>query len=122
MKSVKLILSSVLDAACYMHKNGILHRDIKPSNIFISHKNVIKLGDFGSSGFVKSKEYVGTLDYVAPEVLARVDYDSGIDMWSIGCLAYELWTGRPPFYHAEREQSILNIIQNDFNRARVENL
>lgn len=71
---------------------------------------------------MNSKEYAGTLDYVAPEVLTRVDGDFGIDMWSVGCLAYELWAGRPPFYHAEREQTILNIIQHDFNRARVENL
>lgn len=105
-----------------MHKSGVLHRDIKPSNIFISHKNIIKLGDFGSPGFLKSKEYVGTLDYVAPEVLTRLSCDFVIDIWSIGCLAYELWTGGPPFYHDEREQTILNIIQNDFNRSQVNNL
>lgn len=89
-----------MEAVSHIHKLGIIHRDIKPSNIFISQDYCLKLGDFGSSGMNGSAEYVGTLDYVAPEIILKKKYDYYIDMWSIGCLAYELWVGRPPFYHA----------------------
>ena len=57
---------------------------------------------FGSCGFSSSRDYVGTLDYVTPEVLLRRRYDFKVDVWSVGCIGYELWAGTPPFYHSQR--------------------
>ncbi len=68
------------------------------------------MGDFGSCGRIGTREYVGTLDYVSPEVLLRQPYDEKIDAWAIGCLAYELWVGVPPFYHQLRSTTIVNIV------------
>jgi serine/threonine protein kinase len=48
-------------------------------------------------------EYVGTLDYASPEILSQIPYDEKIDIWSLGCIAYELDVGRPPFFHINPE-------------------
>jgi serine/threonine protein kinase len=58
-----------------------------------------------------AKEFVGTLDYVSPEVLLRKQYDERIDLWAIGCIAYELWIGVPPFYHQLKSATISNIVE-----------
>ncbi len=60
-----------------------------------------KICDFGGSTPHCSQEYLGTLDYVAPEILLQNPYDESIDWWSLGCIAYELDVGRPPFYNIE---------------------
>lgn len=81
--------------------------------------NALKIGDFGSCGYKGSRDYVGTLDYVTPEVMLRKKYDSKVDVWSVGCIGYELWTGSPPFYHTKRETTINNIIEKDFDRTKI---
>ncbi|CAI5759380.1 unnamed protein product [Candida verbasci] len=80
----------------------IIHRDIKPDNIFISKTNTIKLGDFGLAKMLTStnefaKTYVGTPYYMSPEVLMDQPYDPVCDIWSLGCVLYELCCLQPPF-------------------------
>ena len=64
-----------------------------------------KLGDFGSATTLPPHGHVGTLDYAAPELLAQNTYDTPIDIWSLGCIAYEVQAGRPPFYHINPEET-----------------
>ena len=66
-------------------------------------KDTYKIGDFGSSSLKNEQEYIGTLDYASPEIITKKSYDKSVDMWSIGCIAYELDVGRPPFFHIDRK-------------------
>ncbi|CAX40143.1 serine/threonine-protein kinase, putative [Candida dubliniensis CD36] len=81
------------------YTNTIIHRDIKPDNIFVG--TCIKLGDFGLakmlSGNDFAKTYVGTPYYMSPEVLLDDPYSPVCDIWSLGCVLYELCTLEPPF-------------------------
>lgn len=88
----------------------ILHRDLKPSNIFFDSSNNVKLGDFGLSRIIKSdthneddqeccmaKTNVGTPYYMSPEQVYEKQYDEKTDIWSMGCVIYELVSLKPPF-------------------------
>ena len=85
-----------------MHDANILHRDLKAANVFMCSPNYLKLGDLGVAKVLKHDEalartQVGTPYYVAPEVWRNKAYNNKCDMWSLGCLLYELCTFRPPF-------------------------
>ncbi|KAL8664796.1 MAG: hypothetical protein Q9202_002799 [Teloschistes flavicans] len=79
----------------------ILHRDLKPDNIFLGDDNQVKLGDFGLSKLMQSHDfastYVGTPYYMSPEICAAERYTLQSDIWSLGCVMYELCARRPPF-------------------------
>ena len=79
-----------------IHKNKIIHRDLKPENIFINEKNEIKIGDFGISKNIESKIYastiIGTEHYMAPEIIKKEKYNNKVDIYSLGCILYELFT------------------------------
>jgi len=85
-----------------MHSNNILHRDLKTLNIFLTKDNKIKLGDLGVAkiledpeNFVTSK--VGTPYYLSPEVCEDRPYNNKSDIWSLGCILYELCSLHHPF-------------------------
>jgi len=85
-----------------MHEGNILHRDLKAANVFLSSNTYLKLGDLGVAKVLKHDQalastQVGTPYYVAPEVWRNKPYNAKCDMWSLGCLLYELCTFRPPF-------------------------
>lgn len=97
--------------------NHILHRDIKPSNIFISENNELKLGDFGLARRTKQgaayTACVTTLYYRAPELLlGSNDYSYEVDMWSAGCVLYEMMAKKPLFF-AEHGNKNTVIAQMD---------
>ncbi|KAH6628378.1 kinase-like domain-containing protein [Chaetomium tenue] len=79
----------------------ILHRDLKPENVFLGDENSVKLGDFGLSKVMQSHDfastYVGTPFYMSPEICAGEKYTLKSDIWSLGCIMYELCTREPPF-------------------------
>ncbi|KAJ6446890.1 G2-specific protein kinase nimA [Purpureocillium lavendulum] len=79
----------------------ILHRDLKPENVFLGEDNSVKLGDFGLSKMIKSHDfastYVGTPFYMSPEICAAEKYTLKSDIWSLGCIIYELCSREPPF-------------------------
>ena len=94
--------SQIAGAVRHMHEHRIIHRDLKPANIFVTSKGVIKVGDLGLSRFMSESTLeafskVGTPLYMAPEVLKGHGYDFKSDIWSLGCILYELAMLRSPF-------------------------
>ena len=96
----------VLSALDYSHKAGIVHRDIKPANVmFCPDSNSIKVMDFGiaramadsSATMTQTQAVVGTAQYLSPEQARGETVDARSDLYSAGCLLYEMLTGRPPF-------------------------
>jgi serine/threonine protein kinase len=99
------LTSAVLDALACSHAAGIVHRDIKPGNVLISQDGTVKVADFGiarmasdPSGTVTSAGTVlGTAHYISPEQGRGEPVDVRSDIYSVGCMLYELLVGRPPF-------------------------
>ncbi|MEU2284143.1 serine/threonine-protein kinase [Streptomyces sp. NPDC013178] len=100
-------VASALDAA---HEHGLVHRDVKPGNILVArgtdsdHPEHVYLTDFGLTkkslsltGFTTVGQFVGTLDYVAPEQISGRPVDGRCDVYGLACVAYETLAGRPPF-------------------------
>uniref|UniRef100_A0A4W6F6B5 cyclin-dependent kinase n=1 Tax=Lates calcarifer TaxID=8187 RepID=A0A4W6F6B5_LATCA len=101
--NVKIFLFQLLRGLAYCHRRKVLHRDLKPQNLLINEKGELKLADFGlaRAKSVPTKTYsneVVTLWYRPPDVLlGSTEYSTPIDMWGVGCIFYEMITGRPLF-------------------------
>ena len=115
------ILTQLILALQHCHKKRILHRDIKASNVFQDKNNTIKLGDFGlskvlnpESVFAYSK--VGTPYYMSPEQIDEKQYNDKSDMWSLGCLIYELCELHPPFEAKTHVQLAMKIKSGKLER------
>ena len=99
------VIEGVLAALAYSHKQGIVHRDIKPGNIMITEGGEIKVMDFGiaralsdvGATLTSTWNIVGTAQYLSPEQATGGQADLRSDLYSVGCLFYELISGRPPF-------------------------
>ncbi|XP_073151962.1 cyclin-dependent kinase G-1-like [Henckelia pumila] len=94
---VKYLMKQLLEGVCFLHRNGIMHRDLKPSNILLSGNGELKICDFGLSKrfereFDSHSHHVGTLWYMAPELLTTeaTVYSCAVDMWSVGCIMGEM--------------------------------
>lgn len=101
MENIKSIMKQMLEGLVYVHALDIIHCDLKPENIVLEvmHPCRIKIIDFGSSCFTTDylSSYIQSRSYRAPEVLLGLPYDMKIDIWSLGCIAAELHTGRVLF-------------------------
>jgi eukaryotic-like serine/threonine-protein kinase len=99
------IIDGVLRALDYSHQAGIVHRDIKPGNVMVTRNGDIKVMDFGiaramsdaQATMTQTAQVIGTAQYLSPEQARGERVDARSDLYSAGCLLYELLTGRPPF-------------------------
>jgi serine/threonine-protein kinase len=99
------LTQGVLDALSYSHKAGIVHRDIKPANVMLTQSGGVKVMDFGiaravadtSATMTQTAAVIGTAQYLSPEQARGETVDARSDLYSAGCLLYELLVGRPPF-------------------------
>ena len=112
-------LSKMLSALCHCHERNVVHRDIKLDNFVYENDKLdaeLKLIDFGLSHLgkknkeISAKGRVGTLSYMAPEVLLRQAYAKPCDIWSLGVVAFILLAGRRPFHSRDRDEKIDLII------------
>jgi serine/threonine protein kinase len=86
------------------HEKGLVHRDVKPSNVILTAEGHAYLTDFGlvkraetAPGLTRADQMLGTVDYVAPEQIEGSEADARSDVYSLGCVLYEMLTGEPPF-------------------------
>lgn len=96
-----IYIKQILSGLKYIHSKKIVHRDIKGANIFLSaDKRIVKVGDLNVSKIAKNKllyTQTGTPYYASPEVWMDKPYDHKSDIWSLGCLLYEMCSLTPPF-------------------------
>lgn len=103
--SVLRIIEQACAGLSVAHAAGVVHRDIKPSNLMVATRLHIKIIDFGiarllhdnSPRLTLPSQAIGTLAYISPEQLGGIDVDGRADLYSLGCVMYELLAGRPPF-------------------------
>ncbi len=101
-----------------LHSNKILHRDLKSANVFLNKDGNIKLGDLNVSKVVKTGvayTQTGTPYYASPEVWAEKPYDAKSDIWSMGCVIYEICALKPPFKGNSMEQLFRSITKGKIN-------
>ncbi|XP_014854492.1 PREDICTED: serine/threonine-protein kinase Nek2 [Poecilia mexicana] len=109
---------------CHSRSDGratVLHRDLKPANIFLDIKQNVKLGDFGLARILNhdtsfAKTFVGTPYYMSPEQINRMSYNEKSDIWSLGCLLYELCALSPPFTAYNQKELAEKIREGKFRR------
>ncbi|KAK7709175.1 serine/threonine protein kinase [Diaporthe eres] len=109
--------AQILDAIEYMHSRGVIHRDLKPENVLLDDNMHVKITDFGTAkllpdprdprpppenappaeGSSRAASFVGTAEYVSPELLTEKTAGKASDVWAFGCIVYQLLAGRPPF-------------------------
>ncbi|NXV42751.1 NEK3 kinase, partial [Uria aalge] len=104
----------------HIHDKRVLHRDIKSKNVFLTQSGKVKLGDFGSARLLAHPEsyactYVGTPYYVPPEIWESMPYNNKSDIWSLGCILYELCTLKHPFQANSWKHLILKICKGSYN-------
>ena len=102
MPEIVRIMTQLLDALDYSHKNGVVHRDVKPSNIILLKDGTVKVADFGiarieSSTLTQAGSVLGTPSYMSPEQFMGQTVDGRSDLFSAGVILYQFLTGEKPF-------------------------
>ncbi|KAM6915408.1 cGMP-dependent protein kinase 2 [Xenentodon cancila] len=104
----------VVEAYAYLHKKNIMYRDLKPENLMLDARGYVKLVDFGFAKEMlrgeKTYSFVGTPEYMAPEIIKNQGHDFAVDFWSLGILIFELLVGSPPFSSSEPQKIYAKIL------------
>ena len=124
------IIVNIIFQICFglkeIHEHNIIHRDLKPENIFINKENEIKIGDFGISRQLYSTmnattNNIGTMKYMAPEIITQKKYDNKVDIYSLGCIIYELFTLNE-YYMDKNDPDKICKIDTDVYDSKWQNL
>ena len=103
------LMYSIVEAVKYMHSRNYVHRDLKPENILLKSRTTkrnIMITDFGFSTKCNGDhltEFLGTLSYMAPEVLREVPYGKAVDAWALGVILFAMLSGNFPFFHDDKQ-------------------
>jgi serine/threonine-protein kinase len=114
------VIVQVLAGLAHAHQAGIVHRDIKPANIFIQEDGSVKIMDFGvahvtAASMTGTGNVVGTADYMSPEQVQGKKVDGRSDLFSVGCMLFELAAGRRPFHSDNLMAIFYKITHEDAN-------
>ncbi|SCV05625.1 LANO_0H11606g1_1 [Lachancea nothofagi CBS 11611] len=116
----KHLFAQLVDTVDYMHAQGVIHRDLKPENVLLSQEGRIVITDFGAacalsnSAQDRAASFVGTAEYVAPELLLYSQCGLGSDVWALGCILYQLTQGAPPFRGENELKTFEQIVALDY--------
>ncbi|KAG6542725.1 hypothetical protein Mapa_015884 [Marchantia paleacea] len=128
VEEARFYAAEIVDTLEYIHSEGLIHRDIKPENILFTSEGHVKIADYGSAKMLrpftnglitcdpdeKSCTFVGTAEYVAPEVLNSKPISPRVDMWALGCVIYQMLEGKPPFKAASEYLTFQKVMARDF--------
>ena len=134
--------AQILDAVDYMHSRGVIHRDLKPENVLLDDQMHVKITDFGTAKLLKdpreaqsqdstdrgvpdpgrreadddsrAASFVGTAEYVSPELLTHKSACKASDLWAFGCMIYQLLAGRPPFKAGSEYLTFQKIVNLEY--------
>ncbi|ORX80671.1 Pkinase-domain-containing protein [Basidiobolus meristosporus CBS 931.73] len=119
---VRSFVRQILMGLTYLHDRNIIHRDIKGGNILVDNKGCVKISDFGISKKAENTELTvptnaraslqGSVFWMSPEVVKNTHYTKKADIWSLGCLVVEMFTGEHPFPASSQMQAIFQIGRN----------
>lgn len=121
-RTAAFYLAEITLALEHLHSINVLHRDLKPENILLGSDGHCCLTDFGlAKDFTgsgdnedeRARTLCGTIEYMAPEMVARKWYGKGADFWSLGCIAYEMLSGLPPFSSRKGSKELFKKIMNE---------
>ena len=120
---IAFVCKQVLMGLAYMHRSHRLHRDIKSDNILVGFDGSVKIADFGfAAGLTKDDHrrhsVVGTPYWMAVELIRGEDYDSKVDVWSLGITALEMAEGEPPYLHLPPLRALLLLTTEEAPRLR----
>ena len=118
------ICAEIADALEAAHDRGLIHRDVKPGNILLDARDRAYLTDFGlirrtqlHTDITKTGQFMGTVDYCAPEQIKGSEIDGRVDVYSLGCVLYECLTGAPPFRKDTEVATIYAHLEEDVPNA-----
>lgn len=116
-KDASYYIAQIVLALRYLHLNlKVIYRDLKPENCMLNSEGMLVLTDFGLSKVNSDGEtrhsMIGTAQYMAPEVIKGEDYDFSVDWWSLGCVAYDMLTGGPPFTGHTNEKIMDKVVHS----------
>ena len=143
MECTRFYAAQILDAVDYMHSRGVIHRDLKPENVLLDDQMHVKITDFGTAKLLpdprdaamqdianrgipepsfqntsddgRAASFVGTAEYVSPELLTHKNACKASDLWAFGCIVYQLLAGRPPFKAATEYLTFQKIVNLEYD-------